>query len=379
MGTIETLENKIKEEFENLKRTIKKPNVLILGGTGVGKSSLVNLCFGKDLAEVGVGKPVTQHMIGYEDPGSPIKLFDTKGYQVGTPYEEECLNNVVSYANENTVTQDEKIHLIWYCISAPSARITDFDVEIILKLKGLGIPISVVFTKCDIASEADIGEMNEVLLNSIPDISQFELTTDKTLKCSDLSNLISWSIDELPQGLKFSFNCAQIVNLSAKWDEAKKIVIEHASGAAFVGFAPIPFSDAPILIANQLALLARILFLYDLQSIAPTIQNTIGTIGLPVIISSSGVWLVGQILKIIPGIGTFGGGLISATVASTITAIIGFSVVQLCDKIFRTILEGSSEDVKNIFENIDNIFENIVKANSEKGKSELFSENDNSI
>ena len=41
------------EEFKNARRSIKKPNVFILGGTGAGKSSLVNMVFGKALATGG--------------------------------------------------------------------------------------------------------------------------------------------------------------------------------------------------------------------------------------------------------------------------------------------------------------------------------------
>ena len=40
---------KLDAEFEEMKRTIEKPNVLLVGGTGVGKSSLLNLCFGEQL------------------------------------------------------------------------------------------------------------------------------------------------------------------------------------------------------------------------------------------------------------------------------------------------------------------------------------------
>ncbi len=69
------LHKRIDQEFESIKKNILKPNIryckgtlpniLLAGATGVGKSSLVNLCFGQDFAETGTGKPVTQNMFAY--------------------------------------------------------------------------------------------------------------------------------------------------------------------------------------------------------------------------------------------------------------------------------------------------------------------------
>ena len=54
----------ISKNFENsyntLKESIKAPNVLLLGQTGVGKSSLINTIFGNDLAAVSHIKPETR-------------------------------------------------------------------------------------------------------------------------------------------------------------------------------------------------------------------------------------------------------------------------------------------------------------------------------
>lgn len=42
-------------------------NVLLMGATGVGKSSLINALFGKEIAKAGVGKPITQHLEKFID------------------------------------------------------------------------------------------------------------------------------------------------------------------------------------------------------------------------------------------------------------------------------------------------------------------------
>jgi len=46
--------------LDEISQGIAKPNILICGATGVGKSSVVNHVFGENLAKVGHGIPVTQ-------------------------------------------------------------------------------------------------------------------------------------------------------------------------------------------------------------------------------------------------------------------------------------------------------------------------------
>ena len=60
-------------------------NVLIIGKSGVGKSSLVNYLFGKELQAVGVGAPVTKmeikEFVYKYDEHFEMHIYDTWGLE----------------------------------------------------------------------------------------------------------------------------------------------------------------------------------------------------------------------------------------------------------------------------------------------------------
>ncbi len=68
--------------MEKMREAIKKEkpimNILLMGATGMGKSSLINGLFGEEVAKVGIGKPVTQHLEKYVDEEKGLILWDTR-------------------------------------------------------------------------------------------------------------------------------------------------------------------------------------------------------------------------------------------------------------------------------------------------------------
>lgn len=344
MENNENLSNKLQEEFEKLQQEIQKPNILIAGATGVGKSSLINMVFGKEVAVVGTGKPITQKIDVYESENSDVRIFDSKGYEVGTKADHEFFESVIEMAK--SYNEPEKtIHLIWYCIACSNNRVTDYDLNAINSFLAANLPVTVVLTKADLTSDEEVENMKRVLPVKCP---VFETST-RLEEYNHLTSLINWSVERLPESLKFAFIKSQRVSLEKKWDMAHKYIKQHCIGAFTVGFTPIPMSDAPILVANEMALLARILHLYDLGNLSDTLK----TMGLSSffgsLLSAGGKAAVGALLKLIPGVGTLVGGLISGSVGSVITAAFGEATSRVAYGISKAQLDGvdTSEMIRN--------------------------------
>ena len=53
-------------------------NIVLMGATGTGKSSLVNAMFGSNVVKSGSGEPVTQYLEKIHVPAKGITLLDTK-------------------------------------------------------------------------------------------------------------------------------------------------------------------------------------------------------------------------------------------------------------------------------------------------------------
>ena len=60
-------------------------NILVIGQTGVGKSTLINAIFRKPLADARIGRPVTKVVERFEDPDVPVTSTTPRASSSATP------------------------------------------------------------------------------------------------------------------------------------------------------------------------------------------------------------------------------------------------------------------------------------------------------
>lgn len=350
------MSNKVFEEFESQLKQFTKPNIMVVGGTGVGKSSLINKAFGFDLAKVGHSEPVTRGCQKFSDDNIPVVIFDSEGYEIQNgDLSSSNFENVViaEIKRRQKLELKEQIHLFWYCISVANHRLTNYDVENIKKLSALGLKLSVVFTKCDCDELNEQGKgitaekFRATLKADGIKVNTFE-TMANQVELLELNKLLDWSFENLPTGeLKMAFVSAQKSHLAKKRSEAERnIKIASAAAAAATGANPVPMSDAIFLVPIQTALAIDLAKIYGFNNLG----NQALALMKSQVLSLIGKQLAASLLKFFPVVGQ----TVNAGVAGGLTLAFGYALLNIYESAFKHYLEtGNEPDWVSYFNKID--------------------------
>lgn len=307
-------------------------NVLVVGKTGTGKSTLVNTVFNERIADTGQGRPITQHMRRYVKEGSPVSIYDTKGLEVAD-YGEilEDLRSKVKEVNQSDRPEDH-VHVAWLCIAEGSRRVEAAELELARILDELRVPVVVAITTAvsDHGFRAEVRRAfhsvsNVVRVNSEPYVMDEGLVAP--VKGVDV--LVDATMEAVPKGQKNAFASAQRIKVDHKVTRSRIAVGSAAALAIGAGAAPIPFSDAAAIVPIQVTMVASISAIFGLNLttgfLTTLVTSSLGATGGTL----AGRALVGGLLKLIPGAGSVMGGAISATVAGALTTAFGEAYIAV--------------------------------------------------
>lgn len=338
---------KIMDEIKENYSSLTTLNVVVIGKTGVGKSTLINSVFGENVAEVGLGRPVTQSIRKLEKEGTPLAIYDTPGLELqGDHSTENLLEQVTDLINEGIQSEDvnQAIHCIWYCINTASSRVEPTEMNFLRKLgentRRCNVPVILVLTQAFSKKKTEemvtaLRKENLPVREVVPVLAQdYEISEEfPTIKAFGIDKLVKLMNELLPDTVRDTFIALQIASIDLKRKRARAAVTAAAGAAALTGASPIPFSDAAILVPTQISMLAGITAIFGLPiekaALTSIVTATIGTAGTTVL----GKTVVSNLIKMIPGAGTVVGAVISGTTAATLTGALGEAYIAILTRV----------------------------------------------
>ena len=364
-------EKKIEEDLAKQKAELVKPNIVVCGGTGTGKSSLINRFFSMEVAKVGSGEPITKGMNKLEQENIPVIIYDTEGYEIssaskGTINFEEKIKPEIEKMNKGDLK--EQVHLVWYCISITNHRVTNYDLENIKYFSQNKMKIAVVFTQCDNDEELEDGsgkdatEFKNIIKKEFPNMNFFETSASNKDLVLDLDKLQEWSYEALDdERLKESFISAQQVSISSKKEAAYKIVKTFSvTVATSAGLNPLPMSDSLLIAPQQIAMSVKISKIFGFDSFGENAKALLQS----QLVSLAGKQLVTSLTKFIP----IAGQVINASVAGSMTFALGTALIEIYAKAYEDYLNtGNLPNWMELFSS--ETFSNIFSAKMEEYKS----------
>ena len=185
------LVKRVKERIPNFHK-LDKFSILVLGKTGVGKTTLINSILDQEQKGTTIGLPMTMENPQVKHTNRKLfpalDIWDSRGLELADDFNIENSSNQVINFIKNGLKKEEDlkqsvnfIHCIWYCITGP--RIEQTELEYIKKLKKIyssdkQLPIIFVYTQAlrDDFSEAIknviIKELNDPNINYIEVIAK---------------------------------------------------------------------------------------------------------------------------------------------------------------------------------------------------------------
>lgn len=332
---------------------LKILNVMVLGKTGVGKSTLINNMFSAHLAETGVGKPVTKEIQKFEKPNFPLAIYDTPGMELdGSNALEQLLADVTAIIKSGRKSGDvnQMVHCLWYCIATPSHRFESAEIEFLRRVSaqsGTGIPVIVVLTQS--YSKRDAEAMRKAVeAEKLGVVDVVPVLAEPFVIDEAFPAILPYGLDQLaevtyrviPEEVREAFVVVG-KDLALKRKRARRLVATAAAAAAGIGAVPIPGPDAAILIPEQISMLAGITVIYGMDFHKSDVIAVIG----PLLATITGRTIVAELPKLIPGAGTAAGSVISAATAASLTSALGETTIIILEKMAKG--EIHPEDLKN--------------------------------
>lgn len=135
------------------------------------------------------------------------------------------------------------------------------------------------------------------------------------------------SMDKIDVEFQDELKYLELREMLEKADNAVTLAV---GTTAATGAIPIPFADAPLLIGQQVTLMAAICSIFKIdikrEGLKALAMAALGAGGATVV----GKTIATNLMKLIPGAGSVAGGAVSAATAGAVTFAMGKAFIEVC-------------------------------------------------
>ena len=336
---------------------MNKGNVLVIGNSGVGKSTLINAVLGEDVAVTGYGiTGTTKELAIYENDRVPFRLIDTVGFEPSFSKAIRAVRSVKKWSKDSAKdgNEDTRINAIWCCVEGTSRKLFPETIKTMSKAISMwpSVPVIAVITKSYSMPErrenimmvheafSTHKKLRERVRRIIPVVAMMYCLNDNAYAPPEgIAELIDATNALLPEGIR---GAERDIN---RYKRDRRRVFAHSAvgiataGAAVVGAVPIPFPDAVILTPLEVSEINTISRIYGIDKGDTLVRfiDSIVEVGTVSAVARAAV----NALKSVPGINA-AASAVNAAIAGCIVAAIGESAIYAFEQISegnRTLLD----------------------------------------
>ncbi len=328
---------------------MEKGNVLVIGNSGVGKSTLINAVLGENVAKTGWGtEGTTKELQIYENDTLPFRVIDSAGFEPSLFKEISAVNAVKKWSKESAKTEgrEKQINLIWFCVDGTSRKLFEKTITTLSRATKMweSVPIITVITKSYSVVERDENismvhtafakqKISKNLKKVIPVVAAIYTLNDTAFAPPEgITDLIDATNELMPEGIEMAKKDLDKYKLSRKEALAHSLTGVAATSGVVIGAVPIPFADAAVLVPLETGLVNGIARIYDIGKNEKSSHFVNSIIEVGTVSAAAKAAISG--LKAIPGLNIAASAL-NAIVAGVFVAIIGEGANFLFEQVYK--------------------------------------------
>lgn len=328
---------------------MERGNVVVIGNSGVGKSTLINAVLGEQKAETNFGtKGTTDHLRIYTNEQIPFQIIDTQGFEPTFIKSRKAVNQVKKWSKQSLKDEnkEQRIHAIWFCVDGTARKLFPDALKNLAKATSLwkSVPVIVVITKS--YSEPERVQNIELVHQAfekdkqfkqrikavIPVVAEIYVINEEAYAApTGIDELIEATNNLMPAGIKAAEADVKQFKLNRKRAMAHGLTVTATTSAAVVGAIPIPIADAVILGPIEVSLVNSLGKIYEIGKgeDAEVFKKSIVDVGTVGALAKGTT----SLLKAIPGI-NIGAAVLNSVIAASVVAALGEATIYIFEQVY---------------------------------------------